>query len=284
MTTHWIVEKNMFAEECFDQMIAHLNHRGILHSEVTVIPFVHEIEGKTPLILNDDNVICYGSFGMKIVSETNGWKPGVWSGDNFSEDYLLKNFGDLALNSDARICKFKDVLKLDNLPEIFFIKPNTDSKEFAGLVIDKDEFDNWYQKLITAGYFDETILELDVVVSEPKNIGMEWRVVIVNGKVITGSIYRQYQKVMPQLGMDEEVEILASFVATSKPPAPVFVVDICQTELGLKIVELNTFNCSGLYKCDVGKIIDAVTAYVEGRVEDEPSLEDAYITANNPSE
>ena len=48
-------------------------------------------------------------------------------------------------------------------------------------------------------------------------------------------------------------------------PAPVFVIDVAETDSGEKIIEYNTFNSSGFYFCDVGQIIDSVNAFVETR-------------------
>jgi hypothetical protein len=48
MTVTWILESNVFAETCFDRMVAHLQGNSIPHHIIRVIPFLHEIEGKVP--------------------------------------------------------------------------------------------------------------------------------------------------------------------------------------------------------------------------------------------
>jgi len=41
-------------------------------------------------------------------------------------------------------------------------------------------------------------------------------------------------------------------------PAEAFVIDIAKTYDGLKVIEINNFNSSGFYSCDVYKIVDSI--------------------------
>ena len=41
-------------------------------------------------------------------------------------------------------------------------------------------------------------------------------------------------------------------------PDPIFVVDVCATDDGPRLLELNSFSCSDLYGCDFEPIVDAV--------------------------
>lgn len=259
MTVTWVVEKDVFARDCFDQMIEHFKANDIAHHVVRIVPFIHEIEGKTPIISGP--VVAYGSYGIQKLARAQQWIPGVWSNDLFNEDVLQKSLEDNYLNTDMRIVEFRRV-PVEVEDEVFFVKPHTDSKEFAGMVTTKDDFRAWYEKLIVAGYFDESILDIKVAISVPKKLGTEWRTVIVNGKVVEASIYRQYQRVMPQRDLNQEVIDFAEKCARIHSPAPVFVSDVVETSDGLRIVEYNSFNSAGLYKCDVGRTIDAINSYV----------------------
>ena len=259
MTPTWIIEKDVFAYECFDQMVLHFRKHDIPYHVVRIIPFIHEIEGKIPEVSGD--IIVYGSYGIQHMARKHHWIPGVWSNENFNEDVLQKTLGDNYLNGDLRLVKFRRV-PVEVHDEVFFVKPHTDTKEFAGMISTKADFTEWYMKLITAGYFDDAILDIDVAVSSPKKLGTEWRTVIVDGKVVEASIYRQYQKVMPQRDMDADVIEFAERCARIHSPAPVFVADVAETADGLKIVEYNSFNSAGLYKCDVGNVISAINLFV----------------------
>jgi len=50
----------------------------------------------------------------------------------------------------------------------------------------------------------------------------------------------------------------------SYEPDPVWVLDICQLKNGsLKIIEVNSFSCSGLYACDMNPIVENVSRLAE---------------------
>lgn len=275
MTATWILESNVFAEVCFDEMVAHFKAKEIPHHVVRIIPFIHEIEGKKPIA--EGPVVVYGSIGVQKLSNREGWVPGVFGDPKaFSEAEAERKLSDLYLNWG----QFKTTIKklggetaafsrllggLGEPVEEFFIKPNTDTKEFAGMVIKVDEFDEWYGGMVESGYLDDN--DFGVVISRPKKLGCEWRVVVVDGKISTASLYRQYQRVMPERGLIPEVEAVVMEAHALYQPAPVYVIDVAQVmnaegEWLYKVIEYNTFNSAGLYACDVTKVIDDINALV----------------------
>jgi hypothetical protein len=258
----WVLEKNVFAEDCFDNMVGHFGKVGIPYHVVTIKPFIHTIAGDIPKI--DGPCVVYGSIGSQKLAKANGWTPGVWTNDQFNEDVLVEKLGPDYLNYDARVVPFKDVLA--SVPwyrNIFFIKPNTDTKEFAGMVISRDKFEEWTNKMMDTGYLDENIFDKPMVISSVKALGCEWRTIIVDGKVSDYSCVRQYQRVMAEHWMPEAAIEFAERAAYIHSPAPVFALDVAESVEGYKVIEYNAFNSSGLYKCNVAKIIDDVNAYVE---------------------
>ena len=96
-----------------------------------------------------------------------------------------------------------------------------------------------------------------MVVAKPKVIDAEYRFFVSKGEVIAGSRY----KLNGEHDEDPNYPIEAYNVAfeISKlewSPAPVFVVDIGKIDNGeYKLLEINSFNCSGMYYCDLEKIV-----------------------------
>lgn len=257
----WILESNVFAEECFDRMVDHLKERSIDYKIVRIIPFVHEIEGKIPKV--NDKVVVYGSIGSQKLAEREGWSPGVWTGKEFSEGYCGCRVGDLYLNYDMIICPISQALdhaKMHGLDE-FFIKPHGDTKEFAGHVITANDFQSWYDKLISIGYLSDN--DFEVAISMPKAVHDEFRLIIVDGKVSSGTLYKRYGRGYSQPGYPEELNEIVSDLDKKFRPAPVYAIDFGATDMGWKVIEYNTFNSAGLYACDVGKIIDDINQFVE---------------------
>ena len=258
----WVLEDHIFTKAFHQEMLDCLRDQNIPYHIITVTDGA--IEGKIPEIAGP--VIFYGSLVGRQVCERYGWTPGVWNNpEYFSERKLIDAIGPLALNYDAQTVPFRDAVKTAKTMDWdpFFIKPNSDVKEFAGMIQTQEDFNEWYMKMMTIGYFHEGIEDRPVVISSPKILGKEWRLVVLEQKVIAYSIYRQFQKVIPKRDCPAEVIALAEQVVAGFNPAPVFVVDICETINGLRVVELNGFNSAGLYKCDVTAIIPAVTEFVE---------------------
>ena len=261
MKVTWVVEKNVFSEVCFDNMIRHFKDNSIPYHVVKVVPFIHEIDGKVPEI--DGKCVVYGSIGTQKLAIKHGWTPGVWTNDQFSEKVITRKLGTSALNHRS------DYIKLSEVPawlggndvDEFFIKPNTDTKEFAGEVQHRDSFMFWYKNMMDIGYLETN--DFEVMVSNPKKMGMEWRLVMVNGKVCECSIYKQYQIVKSERQMNPDVCRFAELCADVHSPADVFVMDIADTENGLKVIEYNTFNSAGLYACDVSNIIDTINKFLQ---------------------
>ena len=260
MTVTWILESNVFAEACFDEMLAHLRHRRLPHHVVRVIPFIHEVDGVVPEVSGP--VVVYGSIGVQKLAETAGWKPGVFTNADFTTT-SYKALGDLFLNQDAVRMRLSEVdawlRSFDG--DDFFIKPDGDNKEFAGTVMSRDEFARWHSNMLGIGYLESN--DFDVVISTPKSLGCEWRVVVVDGRIVTSSLYRQYGMVKAERHIIPEVEATVYKAHKRFAPAPAYVVDIAQADDTYKVVEYNTLNSAGFYDCDVRAIIDAVTDLVE---------------------
>ncbi len=259
----WILERNVFSEKCFDQMVEHFKANGIPYHIVTVIPFAHTIEGKVPQV--EGPCVVYGSIGTQKLAVEHGWTPGVWTNDGFNEKVVTNKLAFLSLNYVSYFMLISKVPEfLENHPdatEQFFIKPNTDTKEFAGEVMDKTDFLGWYMNMVDIGYLETD--DFEVMVAPSKKLGMEWRLVMVDGKVCECSIYKQYQIVKAERQMNPDVIEFAEKCAAIHNPAPVFVLDIAQTEYGYKVIEYNTFNSAGLYACDVTNVIDTINSYIE---------------------
>lgn len=258
----WILEQNVFSEKCFDSFIEAFKKHDIKYHVVKIIPFIHEIEGKIPLV--NDKVICYGSIGIQKLAKAQNWKPGVFTNDSFNYWNYKNAIGDDILNADCILTKISMVEEVcrTNALETFFIKPNGDTKEFAGEVMNINNFATWYNKMISIGYLENN--DFDVVISKPKEIKKEWRAVVINGKISSMSLYRNYGQAYVKEEFDIGAANLISRVNKTFMPDDVFVIDIGETLNGLKVIEYNTFNSAGLYDCNVEKIILDMNEFIEG--------------------
>lgn len=253
----WVIERDVFNTVQYNTMLAHLRERNIETHIVRIKPFVHILDGPTPIVTSP--TVCYGSIGMAKVAQDNA---GVFTGDFSTSCYKL--LGRDFLNWDARIMKLSEVasVALATPAETrFFCKPNDDNKAFAGQMFSAGEFNHWLARMREINYLDDN--DFDVAVCSQKDLAIEYRILVVGDTIIDMSIYRQWQLVMPERVWDTDVSAFVDDCMAKFNPADVYIIDVAQTRDGLKVVEYNTFNTAGWYALDVPTVIDAINGYVK---------------------
>lgn len=279
-TLKWVVQKDLWNETGYHDLLAALESRGIPYDVVTVRPFIHDFR---PEIRPEGPVVVMGWEGFGIRARSLGWRPGAYLSTNLDQRIWMKEWGDHCLNADAVVCRLGDV------PEDrgdVFIRPVLDDKSFAGRVDTPASLAGWKSELtaVVAGMEpDESLptVTLDTIVAwaSPKRIDAEWRFFVVGGVVVTGSRYqscgRSSKKRMvrpdpqfPEYGRTTEHDpwTFAQDRADWWQPLPNFVIDIAETPDGLKVIECGCLNAAGWYDSDVAAIVDAVQAYERGRI------------------
>lgn len=222
------------------------------------------------------------NFGRKL--KKLSWVPGVYLDEKkyectsyypvFGEellhsDYIMLPYGELMRRKDQLFFYFD---KYDDI----FIRPNSGFKQFAGTVLDQTRFEDGVK---LAGFYDVEP-ELLVVVSGAKEIQKEWRFVIVNQEVVSGSLYRDWtigpetlssgtvtkdlillnSKSVSEICTDENALEYAKKVAKMYNPEPAWTLDVALKNDGdYKIIEIGCFSCAGMYGNDLSKVVKTVT-------------------------
>lgn len=251
---HWVLQNNIFNESKYDELIQVLERFNIPHSCHKVIPFIGEIE--PPYSGDTSNVICIGSYSMRHLAAKNAWSPGVF--DLFSKNFKLQlhEWGENMLNYDSKVVEFQHVEFVD---DYHFIRPIDDSKAFAGKVFDRYEFNEWRERVRNLETNGATLeLETLVQVCSLKVIYKEIRYWIVKGQIVTSSVYKVGQRVHYYENIDEQADQFVKLMVSLWEPDDAFVIDVCETPDGYKVVEVNTINSSGLYAADVQKLVMAL--------------------------
>lgn len=184
-----------------------------------------------------------------------------------NSDYSILPFGDLKRQS-AKLFSIhrRQVNGLDSV----FIRPVSGNKCFTGQLID--------EKLVPHldSMFKCEPHEL-VIVASPKRISDEKRLVIVDSKVVAASSYscendERYELDAESHNSDTDIQEFITayqhmkFGGVDRYNHIPYVMDICIEECGRfggiievqRIVEINSFNCSGLYKCNVDSVVEAI--------------------------
>lgn len=259
----WVVQRNLTGKDEFEKLKNACLKLGITFIELDIIPFSVSLPS-----FNKDRVsIIYGSTTFnKLASEDKSLREGVFFDENqFSIENYIRHWGTHMLNHGAFISTFKTLIKDGefNPDQLLFIRPDGDDKSFAGEVKRFDEIAAWYNRLVTienSGLSPES----KIVVAEPYNIAAEWRLWIVNGKVVASSKYREYFTLKKEEGSPKEVIVFAEARCREYTPHDVFVMDICLSGDGYYIVECGSMNGAGFYHADIERIVASVSSYFIG--------------------
>ncbi len=261
MPVTWVLEANVFAHRCFDEMVAHLRQRGQPHHVVRIVPFSHEVAGEVPMVENP--CVVYGSIGVAKLAVKQGWFPGGWSSEELSCTEYARQLKDLYLNRELIVCHLSEAeMRADGLGwENFFIRPNSDGKAFPGGVVSRSYIADWVSQMRSTGLLEEN--DVEVVLAPQQETGREWRTVIVGENITAFSLYRSHQRRWEERSIEPEALIAVQEAVKRFRPTEVFVVDVCETRDGMKIIEYNNFNTAGLYDCEVAAVIDSISERVE---------------------
>lgn len=250
---HWILQENLFKETEWENLVGTLERFNIPYSVHKVVPFVGEL---LPDPTIEGKVICFGSYSLRHAAKAKGWTPGVY--DLFDMNFLeqKKYWGKRLLNHDSQVVKFKNACVSGDT----FIRPIDDSKYFTGKVFSAAEFNEWQEKVcvLKEDYGNSMTENTLIQLCQPKEIYAEYRTWVVNGEVVTASLYKRGDRVIYSSDVPEPAISFAYECINLWQPHHAFVLDVCDTSNGWKVVEINTLNSAGFYAADVQKLVMAL--------------------------
>jgi hypothetical protein len=271
MKTNWILEDNIFEEDFVTEMIDEICKQDMNVDIVLTNASFWNKKDFLDCYGEDECVVCYGSLQfIKQVRNKTSWIPGHFCTlENYSCTHYYPAFSDYLLAEKYIMLPFGE---LDRQKEFLyetlgdndciFIRPNRGDKIFTGTVVKKE---TWEKDIELLGFYDVEPYDL-CIVSEPQNIEKEWRLVVADTKVITGSEYSPNEKKdVPK----EVIDLGNEICSIDYKPDSVWTMDICQLQNGeLKLLEIGSFSCAGLYRCDVEIIVREVSKIAEREWQD----------------
>ena len=264
MKPKWLVEKDLFLDT-EPRLIERLVKKGYTVKVVQYIPMDTDYSKFEKMFDKNDCVVYYGSLNLAMeLKKRFKWIPGVY-GD--IEKYRCTNyyphFGTNHINSDYICMTFGELPeKKDALFErmgLIFVRPDSILKEFTGVVTSLYNFEAAYKLM---GFYSDVVKpDLPILISTVKDIQKEWRFIVVDGKVISGSLYRikEFEDTLHEPCLDSNALDFAKQMAGLYNPERVWVLDICLCELGYKVLEIGCFSFAGMYGNDLDVIIDEVS-------------------------
>ncbi len=213
-----------------------------------------------------------GATSLSRVAQSRGWTPGTYLNDNFDFSKWRDGFGkENILNGDAEVGLIKQI----TIPpyEDVFVRPVHDTKSFSGEVMTIDQLHNWLKDIskIEEEEFTPLHKNTEIMISNIKDISAEYRMFIVGGKVVTGSLYKRGNRVYTDEYIEPDVyrftermigewqtKVDCKILPSVRVPANAFVMDIAITPNGMKVIEINNINSAGFYAADCQKIVAAL--------------------------
>lgn len=242
-----------FERDNFKRIKDFLDNNGKENEIYQLVPFSHEINPKLP---EDRLIIPFGC--IEFVQEINKLKESrtivIYNEKVFTNENCLNSWGELCLNSDAKIMTLEEVEKL-NPEEQYFIRPLEDLKTFSGNLFQPGMMKSLVERY--SGYENNELnLQTKVVVAPPKKIVKEWRNFIIGGKVVSSSMYREGKKHKEDSNVPAEMISFCEKALEKYTPAKAFVLDIGLTEnRDYKIIEFGCIHNCGFYSANVEAIM-----------------------------
>lgn len=220
----------------------------------------------------DDMVLFHGSLGnAHHVAHQLPWHPGAFCHTQaFACSAWYPALTSHLVNQTHRFTTVRDLVEnpkqvLSDWGEeaAFFVRPDSPLKPFAGRVLRTDQLS---LAALDHGFYYEDV-DLPIMVAPLRQLGAEWRFVVVDRQIVAGSAYQAEGRQAKAESIPAAVTSCAEKVLSDlTPPEPVFVLDICECDGELKLLELNPFSGADLYACDRRAVVDAVSAWVKQSV------------------
>lgn len=239
----WIMQKSLISEQDSIGMTLAIEKAGCKWQPLEVKSFDYD---HIPDVNYDGPIIPYG--GTIFINSAQKIKPWVfWFNDNFSYKIYLEKYGQKMFNSDAQCMKMREFSpSLFPKNEFLFIRPDKDLKEFAGENVKPEDFMGWLRRIQGKGYNINE--DTNIVVAKSSRIGKEWRTYVVDGEPVGGSQYRDDHYLKPSSYVPQEVYEFVRQMVKIWTPSPVFIMDICELNGELYILELGDFHSCGWYE------------------------------------
>lgn len=219
-------------------------------------------DGELPELPVDTATLFHGSCAFAdLIGRAGHWSPGVCFSavPGFDCASYRAHYGDALVNAGGEIVPLAEADTVLSGSQPVFLRSCGDLKELTGAVWKREQLRVYLDKLRAAG--DAARLNLPVLVAPRQRLDREWRLFVVDRRVVAGSQYRYYGDLCCEPGVPAEVSTFAETLCRRWTPAPVFVMDVAQISDRLGLIELNGFHSSGFYACDVATVIQAVEAW-----------------------
>lgn len=251
---YYVIQENIFNERGHARLLKTLDKFKFPYEVIKVKPFIEELEFKT----NRKDVFCFGSIKMARLAYKYKWNPGALITKNHNFLIYRNYYNEYLLNYDSKILHFNEDFPWTQ--SHYFIRPCEDTKAFKAKVFSMIDWKKFLHKVHEANFEGYGVLNSLTLtqVASVKQVQKEYRLWIVDGKIITASLYKMNGR--PLFRSEIEPDALKFGVSMIKKfqLADAFVMDICLYNDKWKIVECGCINTAGFYEADMQRLVMAL--------------------------
>ncbi len=190
-------------------------------------------------------------------------KNGVFYDEQNFDQYFYSKIELPLLNSEAFFIPIREN-KEKTFTQDLFIKPSKDLKTFIpGIIKAGQSIQEFIENTQHLKNYDHEL----ALISPLQIIEEEYRFFVVEKDVITGSLYKKNEQVIYSNQIPDKIWKTAKIYAQLFQPHDVFTMDLALTPKGIKIIEYNCWNGSGLYHSDKKAIFSSVKEYIEKKTQ-----------------
>ncbi len=282
MSVKWLIQDVNLRFDTLEDIAIALKELEFNFCSFGIIPFTNEMTGLENHINDNDKYIIKAGTKIltlfdkvKTLQETipdinnynvgdhekifNNLRNGIFYDIEKFDQYYYSKLNLPLLNNESEYYLIKDNKDL-SFSEDKFIKPSRDIKAFNGGILEAGKTIN---EFIHSAQYQEFYEEEYAVIAPCQKIYKEYRLFIVEGKVVAGSQYKSGDIVKADAYVPSDVIKCAKEYASLYQPHDIFTLDIADTPKGFKIVEYNCWNASGTYKANLKELFTSVQKYVE---------------------
>lgn len=250
----WVIQNNLNFEVGID------NIKNILKSNNVALVEIDIYKNDENMYFKDTfdkfepkditNLFVLGSYRLSRMATERGFYPGSFSNEHFNYASWTQHWTKAnMLNGEYLKQKVTDIQIPEHWDSVF-ARPLEDDKLITGGLFKKEDLLMALATKITEAHKDKFL-----IISEKKTILAEYRFFVIDGKVITGSLYKIRGQLITSESIDKDAAVYAQEMVDLWSPSQAFVLDIALTDKGPKIIEVNNISSAGLYKSDVSKIV-----------------------------
>jgi hypothetical protein len=263
----WLFEADPLDVDETQRMRAAVSDLGLKHKEINRIQLFSGLGDPYP-DTEDSCVFFFGSLQIarKILRDKK-WNPGVFlTLENYLCQAYYPHMEPFLFNTPYSLLPLDEMLATRHALDrqfgghgCIFVRPDSGFKTFTGEVFEVETIQADFHGLQDFSYLPGSTL---VLVSSPKNIKREYRMFVVDDRVVAGSAYRRNRKLAMDPKVPEEVYAFTRTVLaeTTYRPDPAWVIDICEDDGGkLWVLEIGSISCCGIYSANAKSIVKALT-------------------------